>query len=1020
MATRKRVPSTHGKALAKPVAVRGHRARALSAGGGMDEVQPAAAATFPIVGIGASAGGLDAFEQFFRACPADTGMAFVLVPHLDPGHESLLTEILQRVTAMPVLQVSDQTRVEPDRVYIIPPNREMSIFNRVLQLSMPELVRGHRMPIDAFLHSLAEDQAEKAIGVVLSGTATDGTLGLRAILGVGGVCMVQEPSTARYDGMPQSAIAAGCATHILPVEKMPAMLQEITRISVFRQKVPAIATDKALSGINQILLQVRKSTGHDFSLYKKSTIGRRIERRMAQHHIEDAAVYARYLKENPAEIGVLFKELLIKVTSFFRDPEAFVALKQTILPPLLAGKPEGYVFRVWVAGCATGEEAYSIAMVLLELLDERKARHEQELTVQIFATDLDDDAIGVARAGRYPPTIAKDVNPERLRRFFVKDDAGYKIKKDVRDTVVFAVQNVVKDPPFTKLDLLSCRNLMIYLEAELQNRLIPIFHYALKPDGVLFLSVSESITNHPELFATLERRWKFYRAKHAGAATYPGIINQRVQAVGKAERATGATLVGRPNAGSESNVGELSHRSLLQIYAPASVTTDARGNILFVHGDTGRYLRPAPGPASNNVIEMAREGLQLPLRAAILKASSEAAPTLDREASVKTDGGFTAVSLSVRALPRDKSGEPLLLVSFKDLSGPGKPPPTAKQGRGKGGAATAAVKRIEELERELAYAKENLQTTVEEQRATNEELKSTNEELQSTNEELQSSYEELETSKEELQSLNEQSITVNSELNAKVEQLMDVQNDVKNLFDSTNTGTLFLDHQLTIRRYTPEAVKVYRLIASDVGRPLGDITSNIEGEDLLAALQSVLDTLIPQEREVRTSDGAWYLARMRPYRTMDNIIAGVVLTFTNVTDFKLASIKLDAEEKARVLLAEGIVNTVSEPLIVLDSALQVVSASRSFYQHFEVKPEDTVGRKIYDLGNGQWNIPTLRQLLEDLLPQKQVLDGYVVEHDFPGLGLRRMVLNARRIVTARGDTEMILLAMVAIEAGEKQ
>ena len=1019
MATRKRVPSAHGKSLAKPVAASRQRAGALPAGGGRDEVQPAAAATFPIVGIGASAGGLEAFEQFFRACPADTGMAFVLVPHLDPGHESLLTEILQRVTAMPVVQVSDQTRVEPDRVYIIPPNREMSIFNQVLQLSMPELARGQRMPIDTFLRSLAEDQAAKAIGVILSGTATDGTLGLGAILGVGGVCMVQEPSTARYDGMPQSAIAAGSATHILPVEKMPAMLQEVASKSAFRQKVPAIATDKTLSGMSQILLQVRKSTGHDFSLYKKSTIGRRIERRMAQHHIEDAAVYARYLKENPAEMDVLFKELLIKVTSFFRDPEAFVALKQTILPPLLAGKPEGYVFRVWVAGCATGEEAYSIAMVLLELMDERKARHEPELAVKIFATDLDDEAIGVARAGRYPPNIAQDVNPERLRRFFIKDEAGYKIKKDVRDRVVFAVQNVVKDPPFTKLDLLSCRNLMIYLEVELQNRLIPIFHYALKPDGVLFLSVSESIINHPELFTTLDRRWKFYRAKHAGAANYPDIVNQRVRASGAAERAVGATVVGKPTAGSEGNVGELSHRSLLQIYAPASVTTDARGNILFVHGDTGRYLRPAPGPASNNVIEMAREGLQLPLRAAILKASSEAAPTLDREASVKTEGGFTAVRVSVRALPWDRNGEPLMLVSFMDVVGPGKPAPSAKKGRGKGGAPTAAVKRIEELERELAYSKGNLQTTVEEQRATNEELKSTNEELQSTNEELQSSYEELETSKEELQSLNEEAITVNSELVAKVDQLHGMQNDVKNLLDSTNAGTLFLDHELIIRRYTPEAVKIYRLIATDVGRPLGDITSNIEGEELLTPLQGVLDTLIPQEREVRTSDGAWYLARMQPYRTIDNVIAGVVLTFTNVTDFKLASIKLEAEERA-LLLAEGIVNTVSEPLIVLDSALQVVSAGRSFYQHFHVKPEDTIGSKIYDLGNGQWNIPSLRQLLEDLLPQKQVLDGYVVEHDFPGLGLRRMVLNARRIVTTLGNTEMILLAMVAIEPVEKQ
>ncbi len=988
----------------------------------MDEVQQAAAATFHIVGIGASAGGLEAFEQFFRACPADTGMAFVLVPHLDPGHESLLTEILQRVTAMPVAQVSDQTRVEPDHVYIIPPNREMAIFNQVLQLSMPELERGKRMPIDAFLCALAEDQREKAIGVILSGTATDGTLGLRAILGVGGVCMVQEPSTAKYDGMPQSAIAAGSATHILAVEKMPAMLQEVASQSAFRQKVPAIATDKALSGMKQILLQLRKSTGHDFSLYKKSTIGRRIERRMAQHHIEDVAVYARYLKENPAEIDLLFKELLIKVTSFFRDPEAFVALKQTILPALLAGKPEGYVFRVWVAGCSSGEEAYSIAIVLLELLDERKARHDQELAIQIYATDLDDEAIGVARAGRYPPNIAQNVTPERLRRFFVKDEAGYKIKKDLRDKVVFALQNVVKDPPFTKLDLLSCRNLMIYLEVELQNRLIPIFHYALKPDGVLFLSVSESITNHPELFSAIDLRWKFYRAKHADAATHPGTVNQRVQAAGPAERAAGATVVGRPKAGSEGNVGELSHRVLLQTYAPASVTTDARGNILFVHGDTGRYLRLAHGPASNNVIEMAREGLQLGLRAAILNASAQAVPTLDREVSVKTDGGFAAVSFSVRALPRGESGEPLLLVSFKDVAGPGKPAHklTAKQGSGKGSAPTAAVKRIEELERELAYAKENLQATFEEQRATNEELKSTNEELQSTNEELQSSYEELETSKEELQSLNEETITINSELNAKVEQLSGMQNDLKNLLDSTNTGMLFLDHQLIIRRYTPEAVKAYRLIATDVGRPLGDITSNIEGEDLLDALQSVLDTLIPQEREVPTNDGLWYLVRMQPYRTLDNDIAGVVLTFTNVTKFKLASIKRDAEETARALLAEGIVNTVSEPLIVLDSALQVVSASQAFYQHFQVKPEDTVGRKIYDLGNGQWNIPALRQLLEDLLPQQQVLDGYVVEHDFPGLGLRRMVLNARRIVTTLGNTEMILLAMVAIEPVEKK
>ena len=990
----------------------------------------------PVVGIGASAGGLEAFEAFFRACPVDTGLAFVLVPHLDPGHVSLLTEILQRSTAMPVLEAVDQTAVAADHVYVIPPNREMAILGGILQLSVPELVRGQRMPIDGFLRSLAEDQAERAIGIILSGTATDGTLGLRAILGGGGVCMVQEPSTAKYDGMPQSAINSGYATHILAVEQMPAMLLEICRQAAYRLRVPAVVPEKTLSGINQILLQLRSSTGHDFSLYKKSTIGRRIQRRMAQQNIEDEAVYARFMRENPTETQLLFKELLINVTSFFRDPEAFVVLKQTILPPLLAGKPAGYSFRVWVAGCASGEEAYSIAIVLMELQDEIRARHEQELTIQIYATDLDDDAIAVARSGHYPPNIAQDVTPERLRRFFVKDESGYKVKKDIRDLVVFAVQNVIKDPPFTRLDLLSCRNLMIYLETELQNRLIPNFHYALRPKGVLFLSTSESITSRPDLFTSLDRKWKFYRANHSLAASRLNAGSDWTWTADKAGRAGGtADLVasGKANVSRAGNIAALSAHALLQNYAPASVTTDSRGNIMYVHGDTGRYLRPAPGPVSNNVVEMAREGLQLELRVAISAASAQAEPTLQREVSVKTNGGFSMVRFSVRALPRDKSGEPLLLVSFEDVAGPAKsaPIPAAKPGRGKlGKAVSVETARIEELERELAYSRENLQATSEEQQASNEELKSTNEELQSTNEELQSSNEELETSKEELQSLNEETITVNSELNAKIEQLTRIQNDMKNLLDSIGTATLFLDHQLVIRRYTPAAVKAYRLIAGDVGRPLSDIKSNLEGADLSGELQSVLDTLVPVEREVRGADGTWYLARVQPYRTLDNVIEGVVLTFTDVTGFKLATeatrqateqlaTSLQASTQLARELAEGIVNTVVEPLIVLDGGLQVISASRSFYRHFQVSVEQTVGRKIFALGNGQWDIPALRELLENILPRNQVMDGYVVEHDFPGLGHRRMVLNARRIVTAAGNTELILLAMAAIEAPEK-
>ena len=610
------------------------------------------------------------------------------------------------------------------------------------------------------------------------------------------------------------------------------------------------------------------------------------------------------------------------------------------------------------------------------------------------------------------------------------------------------MQNVIKDPPFTKLDLLSCRNLMIYLETELQNRLIPNFHYALRPGGVLFLSTSESITSRPDLFAAIDRKWKFYRTKRPlGAPPHRATADMAWTQMVRIEETSGTTAgmaaavaAGKAVIGRAGNIVALSTHALLQTYAPASVTTDSRGNILYVHGDTGRYLRPAPGPVSNNVVEMAREGLQLDLRLAINLAASAAEPMLNKEVAVKTNGGFSMVRFSVRALPRDKSGEPLLLVSFEDVAEAGKlagqpadtAKPAGKPARGKRSAAqstqSAEAARIQELEHELAYAKENLQATSEGQQASNEELKSTNEELQSTNEELQSSNEELETSKEELQSLNEETITVNSELNAKIDQLTSIQNDMKNLLDSIGTGTLFLDHQLTIRRYTPAAVKVYRLIASDVGRPLSDIKSNLDGahlaDELQADLQSVLDTLIPIEREVRSADGAWYLARIQPYRTLDNVIEGVVLTFTPVTEFKLAG---EAAQRASMLqastqlareLAEGIVNTVVEPLIVLDGGLQVVSASRSFYEHFQVAAGQTVGRKIYELGNGQWAIPALRDLLENILPQNQVMDGYVVEHDFPGLGQRRMVLNARRIVTALGNTELILLAMVAIASPE--
>jgi two-component system, chemotaxis family, CheB/CheR fusion protein len=960
--------------------------------------QKMAAEGFPIVGLGASAGGLEAFEQFFRNVPIDCGMAFVLVQHLDPGHASILTEILQRSTAMPVVEVQDQMAVAPNHVYVIPPNRDMAIFHGALQLSVPEQPRGHRMPIDSFLRSLAEDQGERAVGVILSGTGTDGTLGLRAILGAGGLTFAQEPTTAKYDGMPVSAIQAGFATHVLPVEKLPEAMVAGARTLAGRQE----ARPETDAGYRRILMLLRSTTGHDFSLYKKSTIGRRIERRMSQHGIGDAEMYARYIGEHPAEAQALFSELLINVTSFFRDPEAFSTLKKDVLPELFAGKPAGYLFRIWVAGCATGEEAYSIAILLREFMEESG----QDFKVQVYATDIDEGAIALARAGRYPPNIVQDVEPGRLRRFFAKDESGYRVKKDVREMVVFAVQSVIKDPPFSKLDLLSCRNLMIYLKPELQDRLISTFHFALKPGGVLFVSTSESIGNHPDLFVPLSRKWKLYRS-NAGAS---GRL-ARAEAVSPTEHA------GRPPAdvavasGEASSLAELTGRALLQFYAPASLVTDLRGNILYVHGETGKYLRPAPGKPTLNVIDMAHEALQLELRSAIHGAATLGTPTLTREVTARTRDDLQAVSFSVRPLQHPGPGDGLLLVSFQDVAGA-----RPAKSSGKRAIGSLETQRIEELERELARTRETLHATIEEQEASNEELKSTNEEMQSTNEELQSTNEELETSKEELQSINEELVTVNGELQTKIEQLADMQNDMKNLLDSIYIGTVFLDDRLVIRRFTRDAVRIYHLVPSDVGRPLSDIKSHVDGDDLLASAQTVLETLVPHEREVRTAGGAWYLARIQPYRTLDNVIEGVVLTFVDITELKRVGQELEAARD----LAESVVDTVREPLIVLDGEMRVVSASRSYYQHFHAAQEETVGRSIYELGNHQWDIPALRELLETVLPRDLSFEGYAVEQDVPSIGRARTRLSARRIVSRSGDTRLILLAMELPSTGERE
>jgi two-component system CheB/CheR fusion protein len=956
------------------------------------------ATSLKIVGIGASAGGLEAFEEFFQHMPVDSGFAFVLVPHLDPSHASLLTEILQRSTRMPVVEVQDQMTVAPNTVYVIPPNRDMEIFHGKMQLSIPNVPRGQRLPIDAFLRSLAEDQKENAVGIILSGTGTDGTLGCRAILGTGGLTFVQRPATARYDGMPSSVIQAGYATWVLPVDKMPeALMAEPGKTQITGPEKPAaegelISRAKTESGMMRILILLRSITGHDFSLYKESTIGRRIERRMLQNDIKDTETYLRYLKEKPDEVHTLFKELLINVTSFFRDDEAFTILEEQILPQLCKGKPEGTFFRVWVAGCATGEEAYSVGIILRELMD----RLQKELKVQIYSTDLDEDAIATARSGLYPLNIAQDVTPERLRRFFTKEEAGYRVKKEIREMIVFAVQNVIKDPPFTKLDLLCCRNLLIYLKPELQDKLIPAFHYALKPEGVLFLSPSESIGNHGELFKVLNRKWKLYRAVHSIASARSIMAQGIAWGLGTVPKTPDENV----KTIKDLNITELTRRILVQLFAPASVITDHKGDILFIHGETGKYLRPAPGQPSLNIIEMAREGLGMELRTAIHVAANEKIQILNRQIQVKTNGGFSPISLSVRPIPNLDASQNLLVISFEDVA-----VDLSKPVR-KRAAKPGEHERIEELNRELEQLKASYRASIEEQQASNEELKSANEEMQSTNEELQSTNEELETSKEELQSVNEELVTVNSELQAKIEQLASMQNDMKNLLDNINVGIIFLDRNLIIRRFTREAVRIYRLVPSDVGRPLNDIKSVINGDDLHQAAHAVLESLIPYERELYIGDNTWMMARIQPYRTLDNIIDGVVLTFTDIT----SRVKAIATQDALVR-AESIVSLVRQPLVVLTETLKILSASPAFYKEFGLTPEETSGKEIYALKTGFSDFSELRRMLENLLQNEQAVEGFVSEREIPGIGRRRLEIKANRIMGKINTPQMILLSL---------
>lgn len=850
--------------------------------------------SFPIIGIGASAGGLEALEQFLAHVPEGSGLAFVVVQHLDPDHKGMMAELLQRKTSMPVHQIRDRMRVEADHVYMIPPNKDLAILHGTLHLSAPAAPRGLRRPIDFFFRSLADDRQERSVGVILSGMASDGTLGLRAIKEKAGVAFVQDPASAKFDGMPRSVLDAGLADIVASAEELPAKILEYLRHVPLLAKSGLVLDPKAQSSLEKIALLLRGRTGHDFSLYKKSTLYRRIERRMGIHQINRIAEYVRYLRENSAEVDLLFKELLIGVTQFFRDPPEWERLKAEVLPTVLASRPSVGTLRVWVVGCSTGEEAYSLAILFQEALEE--LRPERAFALQIFATDLDRDAIDRARLGVYGANIAADVSAERLRRFFVEEENGYRVGKAIREMVIFAVQNVIMDPPFTKLDLLACRNLLIYLEPELQKKLLPLFHYSLNPGGTLFLGSAESVGGFTDLFASAGGKSKLFRKSEMSTqgipVAFPSSFVPPSSNQGREAPASKPPL----------NLEALTEKLLLQRYTPAAVLVSGDGDILYVSGRTGKYLEPAAGKANWNVFAMAREGLRYELAGAFQRAHREGGSVTLRGVQVGTNGGTQTVNLTVQALDEPGALQGLLLIVFADVAAEPKGDKTAKRSH-KGAAESAEVAA---LRREIQELREELQTTREEMQSSQEELKSANEELQSTNEELQSTNEELTTSKEEMQSMNEELQTLNAELQAKVDELSRADSDMKNLLNSTDIATVFLDGQLNVRRFTPRATGIIKLLPSDAGRPLTDIASVLAYPELVEDAREVLRTLVFREKQVPTQDGRWFLTRIMPYRTSEDRIDGVVITFSDISAAKTLEAELRREHReAKGEIAEG-------------------------------------------------------------------------------------------------------------------
>ena len=846
-----------------------------------------------IVGIGASAGGLEALELFFARVPANSGLAYIVVQHLNPTQKAMLAELLQRVTSLVVHEAGEQMRVEADHVYVIPPNTELSLYQGMLHLAPPAKPRGMRLPINVLFSSLARDQGASAIGVVLSGMGSDGTLGLQALKAVGGLTVVQEPSSAQFDSMPRSAIAAGCADIVALPSDMPDRIlaciawdsQSKSPIadSGLDPKPPDKPVDPPVGTIDSIFGLLQRRTRHDFSLYKPSTLHRRIERRMAIHGLTTLAEYVGFLRHNPQEIDLLFKELLIGVTSFFRDAAVWQYMLDTALPALLARRGTETHFRAWVAGCSTGEEAYTLAIVFSEVI--RRLPEHHDCSLQIFASDLSPDAIATARTGRYAAKTVAHMQPEVVARYFTAQEGALVVGKPIRDMVLFAQHDVVLDPPFTRLDILSCRNLLIYFDATLQRRLVPLFHYSLRPGGLLLLGSSETVGSFGQLFEPMESKLRLYLRRHTPSAAGRDVLLKSFPPLSKLNKETSMPPSPNEAQGGDSLQAAANH-VLLQVHAPPAVVVNAEGDIVYISGRTGKYLEPAAGKANWNFHAMVRENLREPVAHALQQALTTDAMVHMRGLQLAEAGGVQGVDVTVQPLHEPAALQGTVMIVFHDVA------PPLRRGR-----RTAASAAETSHAAEVQQCRNEIQSLHEENRASSEELQSANEELQSTNEELQSTNEELTTSKEEMQSMNEELQTVNGEMQSKLDDLELAQSDLKNLLNSTEIAMLFLDQNLNVRRFTDRAAKIINLRDSDIGRPLSDLTTSLQYPTLPDDAHETLRTLVFSEKQIQSSDQRWFSVRIMPYRRLDNVIDGAVITFVDITATKQveAMLRKDAE-----------------------------------------------------------------------------------------------------------------------------